>query len=296
MHFFNKILNKIRRSVIDIKHKYSKPEQIIKAESEPLILLKEKIKSIDESILVGTSSWENNRKVLCNLILNYDINNFLNWGVIQKTMFFEAPEVEYKKVATNEKLINSIKESKIGNPKPYFLNKETSGNLIHHAYSLSYFLDVSTLDSINRVIELGGGYGSMCRLFRNMQYKGEYIIFDLPEFCALQEFYIGSINKDYLNNTVFTSDVDYFKNIKQGKGILLIATWSLSEMPLHLRDLLLKYINFDYCLIAFQSNFEDIDNIKYFNNFKNIYKNINFKLIPIKHLPENFYIIGTRGK
>ena len=289
-----KIIQKIKRRLIKYKHKYTKAEQIVKADSKELGILRAKIKKINESEPLGTSSWENNRKLVRSEILNSDINNFLNWEVIQKTMFYEAPEVEYKKVVENQKLLNGVIESKIGNPKPYFLNKNTSGNLIHHAYSLSYFLDVSKLDNINRVIEFGGGYGSMCRLFRNMEYKNEYVIFDLPEFSALQEFYIGNIDKNYLNNTVFTGDENLVKN--QCAGTLFIATWSFSEIPLALREHLLKYLSFDYCLIAFQSNFDGIDNVEYFYNFKSLYENIEFNITPIEHLPGHYYLVGTRKK
>ncbi len=287
-------INKIKRRLIAYKHKYTKAESIVKANSTELEILRAKIKKINGSEPLGTSSWENNRKLVRSEILNSDINNFLNWKVIQKTMFFEAPDVEYKKVVKNNQLIDGIVESKIGNPKPYFLNKNTSGNLVHHAYSLSFFLDVSKLENINRVIEFGGGYGSMCRLFRNMHYKNEYVIFDLPEFSALQEFYIGNIDKKYLNNTVFTGDENLIKN--ECAGTLFIATWSFSEMPLSLREHLLKYLNFDYCLIAFQSNFDGIDNVDYFKNFQNLYKNIDFNITPIDHLAGNFYLVGTRKK
>ncbi len=251
-------INKIKRKLMEYSHKLSKVEQIIDSDLKELKILRNKIKSINDTQPLGTSSWESNRRLIRSEIINNDINNFLNWEVIQKTMFFEAPEVEYQKIIKNKQLFSGIKESKIGNPKPYLLNKNTSGNLIHHAYSLSYFLDITNLDKINRVIEFGGGYGSMCRLFRNLNYKNEYVIFDLPEFSALQEFYIGCINIDYLNNTIFTGDENLLN--KHCSGTLFVATWSFSEMLLELREQLLKNLTFDYCLIAFQSSFEGIDN------------------------------------
>jgi hypothetical protein len=47
-------------------------------------------------------------------------------------------------------------------------------------------LDVRGFDF---VIEFGGGYGSLCRLFFNQQFKGQYVLFDLPPFSALQHFF-----------------------------------------------------------------------------------------------------------
>ena len=37
-------------------------------------------------------------------------------------------------------------------------------------------LGLTTKDFV-KVVEFGGGYGSMCRLFRNMNYLNKYIIF-----------------------------------------------------------------------------------------------------------------------
>jgi putative sugar O-methyltransferase len=290
-----KLFNKIKRKLVTLWHKHGKVEKVVEQNSKELEALKLKIKNIIDTEPLGTSSWENNRRALRSDILNKDINDFINWEIIQKTMFFEAPEVEYKKVVQNKELVKTIYESQLGNPKPYFLNKKTSGNLVHHAYSLSYFLDLSSLKNINCVIEIGGGYGSMCRLFRNMQYKNKYIIFDLPEFSALQEFYLECIDRNYLNNTIFTGDENQLKS-KCTAGNLLIATWSLSEMPLPLRERILKDLKFDYCLIAFQANFDGINNLEYFDNFKKLYKDIDFRVVSIDHLPGHFYLYGKLKK
>ena len=49
------------------------------------------------------------------------------------------------------------------------------------------------------------------------------------------------------------------------KKSLFIANWSLSETKLKFRE---KFINllkdYNYVLISFQENFEDIDNLEYF--------------------------------
>ena len=60
------------------------------------------------------------------------------------------------------------------------------------------------------------------RLFRKMRYKKQYTIFDLPEFSAIQEYYLGKIDSDYLNNIVLTGDVSIFEN--KIPGTLFVAT------------------------------------------------------------------------
>lgn len=289
MSVINKIIDRFKRKYISLKH--TKRMIVEMKENEILINLKKKISAIDKSIPLGTSSWEKNRREIRKQILEKNVADFLNWEVIQKTMSFEAPRTEYEDIEKNSLIMKSIKESKIGNPKPYYLNTLTSGNLIHHAYSLNQFLKEFSLNDIERVVEFGGGYGSMCRLIRNIGYENEYLIFDLPEFSSLQEFFLNSINTEYTKNTVLTGDMD---KLNSDKKTLFIATWSFSEMPLVLREELLNNLNFNYCLIAFQSDFDGIDNVEYFKNFTSLYANIEFKISPIKHLPGHFYLIGVK--
>ena len=89
------------------------------------------IQNNNEKIIV--SGFEELREV-------FQLNDFINWNVIQRTMFFEAPRVEYETVMCNSVLSIAINESKVGNPKRYYLDMSTSGNLIHHAYSISQLL------------------------------------------------------------------------------------------------------------------------------------------------------------
>lgn len=285
------ILEKIKRKYVSLKHNQRKVDELIDVNNY-LSQLRTKILEINSKDELGTSSWEKNRMEVRRAILEDNINDFLNWSVIQKTMFYEAPKVEYIEVMKNESVANGIIESKIGTPKPYYLDSTTSGNLIHHAYSINKLLQKTSINDFDKVIEFGGGYGSMCRLFRNMNYLKKYVIFDLPEFSALQEFYLSSINIDYSKNTIFTSDMDELKD--ENLNTLFIATWSFSEMPLELRENLSSSLMFNYCVIAFQSEFDGINNIEYFEEFKNKYPTINFETTPIEHLPGHFYLIGSK--
>lgn len=51
----------------------------------------------------------------------------------------------------------------------------------------------------------------------------------------------------------------------QDSPSILIATFSLNEMPIKSRELLEEqYKNFDYLFIAYDKSFDNIDNIEYF--------------------------------
>jgi len=288
-----RLIDRIKRQYLLFKHTLNGVEGVPVADLK-LQRLKRKIEDIGAPLFPETTSWETNRKELRDNILKMDVSNFLNWNVVKRTMVFDAPTVEYIKVSENNLLLESIQESSIGNPVPYFLNIETSGNLVHHAYSLSMLLDKASFNSFERVIELGGGYGSMCRLFRNMGYSKVYTIFDLPEFSALQEYYLNSVNDGFTENTMFTGDVAALKG--GTKPTLMVATWSLSEMPLVLREEILEGLVFEYCLIAFQSEFEGINNLEYFAEFEVNYPSLEFRVMQIEHLAGHYYLTGVKKK
>ncbi len=287
------LIDRIKNKYISLNHKYRKISDNM-VNIEKLKELQDEIRIINDSIPLGTSSWENNRKEIRRAILEDNLADFINWNIIQKTMFFVAPKVEYKEVMNNKLLSKSIEESKFGNPKQYFLNSTTSGNLIHHAYSIAQLFKFCNLDDFDNIVEFGGGYGSMCRLFKNMNYLGKYTIFDLPEFSALQKFYLSSFNENYIKNVIFTGEMTRLNNNKS--TTLFIATWSFSEMPINLREELLDNLQFDYCVIAFQFKFDGIDNMEYFDSFKKRYNNVNFKIYPIDHLTGHFYLVGSKKK
>lgn len=251
----------------------------------------EEINLISKKYQLTDSPWDKYRKDLRRAILEEDISDFLNWDIIKTTMFYEPGKKEYEVVKNNKKLLESIKETQVGNPKPYWLNSSTSGNAVNHAYSISKLLEKCDFSKFNNIIELGGGYGSMCRLFRNSGFTKKYTIYDLPEFLALQKYYLNSIGK--AENTDFSENIESLANNKL--NTLLIATWSLSEMPLELRKKL-SVVKFNFCLIGFQSEFNGINNMEYFKKFQKTHPNINFHIEPAQNIKNNFYLIGVKNK
>lgn len=257
--------------------------------------LKNTIEEINTDHILGIRTWEVLRQNLRECLLNSNLADFINWKVIQDTMFFEAPLVEYEEVINSRIFGEAINESNIGNPKPYYLNSKTSGTLIHHAYSLLQLLKIVSLNEIKSITELGGGYGSMCRLIRNLGYKENYTIFDFPELLALQKYFLSSVDEKFLQNTFFIDDIAHLT--PQEKGSCLIATWSLSESPLELREVFLKSQSFDYYLIAFQKEIDNIDNIKFFDDVAEILSDTHTcKTYPISHLHGNYYFLAYKNQ
>ena len=120
-------------------------------------------------------------------------------------------------------------------------------------------------EQITHIIEIGAGYGNLCRLIHNFGYVGKYTIVDFPEMLVLQRDYLtrASVYNDNINFSPLSIE-DIIPNTKDVS--ILIGTFSISEMPLQTRNLLKDYYrNFDYLFIAHNSVMDGIDNFEYFS-------------------------------
>lgn len=263
-------------------------------------------------------AWRANSSRLRERVLSEDPRRFLRWDVITETMFVSNEpfvDVEFDGLRASQGWKNrwekAIAESSVGCPTPFYRYPASSGNLIHQAYHLLAF-EASTgrdVRHFNLVIEFGGGYGSMCRLFFNQHFDGRYVLFDLPPFSALQQFFLGSLGLptvgrgDFLRKSpaiLCTHRVNDLREILDTAArvcrTLFLATWSLSESPLDVRDALLGLAaRFDGQLIAYQQAFQGIDNLRYFARWKELLEpRTSFQEFPIGHLPGNFYLFGVK--
>lgn len=261
--------------------------------------------------------WKENSNRFRQKILSDDTQNFLRWNVITETMcvcnepFVEIEFNHLKRLqGWQERWKNVIRETSVGHPTPFPLYPKSSANLIHHAYHLCQFEEKTgiKINRFNFVFEFGGGYGGMCRMFHNLGFKGKYIIFDLPQFSALQRYYLQSIglpvytDKSFglsRSNVICISTIDDLKTAIESsignQNSLFLATWSMSEAPIGVRNSILELIkDFDAYLIAYQNYFHEIDNNKYFKAVRSkLNENIACQDIKIEHLPGNSYLFGS---
>jgi hypothetical protein len=149
-------------------------------------------------VTVG-DAWLTNTDRLCQKILTSDPNDFLNWDMISRTMVvgnadFVRDELDFLKNLPDwkERWENALQESPVGHPTYYDDFPSSSGNLIHQAYHLAQFSKKTGMDisQARFIFEFGGGYGSLCRLVHRLNFKGRYVIYDLPPFSALQLFFL----------------------------------------------------------------------------------------------------------
>ncbi|HEX7997142.1 MAG TPA: putative sugar O-methyltransferase [Pyrinomonadaceae bacterium] len=292
-----------------------------KLEAQLIAELRESIRKLPplsppaDSETNAESLWTRNRILIREKILRDDPRRFLNWEVIRNTMFFcNTPYI----VPALESLRRSDKwesrwrdatlESKVGLPLKFPHYPESSGNLIHQAYNLSRFEEHSgkAIEDFKVIVEFGGGYGRTCLLAHKLGFNGSYFIFDLPEFSALQRFYLKMNGVNVAAETqnglsgqgvVCLSSIAELKTRLEDRSIdLFIANWSLSETPLELRDEFLPLVaGARSYLIGYQDAFGEVDNRDFFASWSARQPNVRWTNERIEHLGDNNYLIGTRN-
>lgn len=269
-------------------------------------------------------SWFQFNENLRSCVRDGDPREFLLWDVIRQTMFVSNPSYVAKEYRYLRKLPEwkdrwkpAVEETPIGRPRPYPRYPRSSGNLLHHAYHVSRFEAASgiKIHAVDQVFEFGGGYGSMARLFFQLGYTGEYLIYDFPYFSSLQRFFLRSsgfsVNADRscrdrdVSNAgkgvaCCVSELDHLRQALQQtppEGTrMFLGTWSISEAPIGLRGQILSLVkDFDYFLIAFQHRFEEIDNSTYFRTWaESLSEGYCWQWHPIEHLSGSSYLFGWR--
>ncbi len=268
-----------------------------------------KIKTVD--LIKSDENFQkmNTHKIFSNSVLSLiksgNLENFLRLGFIQKMFFVHNRFYNYKflkKILSKKSdfWTKLLKECPVGNPVPFFLYKSSSGNRIRHVYLLNQGFEYANINNVDAVIEIGGGFGSMASIIFNINKNIDYTIYDLPEVNLLQFYYLMSQNihceiSNINKNISLLSQISLLKKklnlLKQKKKkILIIANWSLSEMPISLRkDLEFLFLNCDYAFVSFQDYFEDISNVSYFKELEKKINNIfSTSIIPIYEMNSIF--------
>jgi putative sugar O-methyltransferase len=196
--------------------------------------------------------WEDIKNKIRTHINNEGVSRFQNWDEIRYTMIANVDDVEYNylKQSNNWDIWKEKINETVLKPNSHYIEKQSSTNNLHHAYSLQILMENVNckLTDFDDVVEFGGGYGNMCRLFKNWGHNKPYYIYDIPELIEIQKYYLKENNVD---NVHFKSGDDKIDNITSNKNTLFIGLWSISETPIVERMSLLENIRFFECKTIF---------------------------------------------
>lgn len=186
-----------------------------------------------------------------------------------------------------EDVLPHIHDPRVG--KPYISTSYPlcSPLTIQHAYHLLvmtrnlYFFPPK--EKINNIVEIGGGYGNFCRIMKRLGYTGKYKIVDFLYMLSIQESYLQQIG---INGVEYHQlNIEKLQPEKDDTS-LLIATFSINEMPLQTRNYLeMLYSKFNYIVIVHNKQFDGVDNVNYFYELK---KRLS-KYFIVNHFKDNIY-------
>jgi hypothetical protein len=230
-----------------------------------------------------TPVWENYNAKLEKVFLPYPPFSFLRDPIIISTMFVTSggrwlkEELTFlEKKNSKDKLKFLLQEEYVGMPLLLNFTYLTSHNSIHHLYHLIRFLDKTkcNLDQINTIVEWGGGYGNMAKIFKRLKYTSlTYIIIDTPLFSSIQWLYLATVlgeeNVNLLQNpedSIHVGKINLipicFVDRHKISADLFISTWALSESSKYSQDYVVahKWFNAKHILLAYQNSSNRLPN------------------------------------
>jgi hypothetical protein len=251
------------------------------------------------------------------LVLQGDPREFLRWDVIRESMFVSRMPYVGLELAWLRRRPDwktrwwpAIGEARVGRPLPYPFYSRSSGNLIHHAYHLAQFEERTRarVTDVDCIVEFGGGYGSLCRLFHVLGFAGRYLMFDLPPWCLLQRYYLESLGlpvrdappqpgtdtRFALCSPIIEEIAAALEHAGPTCRAMFVATWSISEAPIIVRERVWPVVS--RCrayLIGYQHRFAGIDNQAYFEAWTRRMDTHDWMTWEIEHMPGNSYLLGV---
>lgn len=225
-------------------------------------------------------------------VADKDPSEFLTWPGLVSTMFVgNAPYIDYEveELPLARRYFDCLKEPGVGQPAIYSRDcfDATSGNLIHQAYHISRWEKIggNFLPELETIVEIGGGYGAMALICHRLGFRGRYIIYDLPEFSLLQQYYLSNIG---IPNVEF--EIQFSKLIEPD---LLIGLYSLNEMPLDIRETIIDLCPAKSYLLAYMPRWGGFDNMAWAMDLMQR-KGYNWRNWNIPHLPNCWYLVGDK--
>lgn len=259
------------------------------------IELKDAFQELPPLVIDKNDRWTRHRRSIRRHVKKEDPMRFLNWSTITATMFVgDARYIKHEFEALKEsgewnRWRNAIKETYLGAPVnlPYYT--ATSGNLVHQAYHLLKFEELSgrRLQDIESIYEFGCGYGALPLVARRAGFFGNYYVHDFPEFLFLTMFYLGNLGVE---------DIYYVSKIEPVEVDLFVACYSLSEIRTGERRRVLETVNANNYLIVFQEYWNDVHNYEWFDSFALMRDDIRWTMENVSHFDAEdlWYMIGSK--
>lgn len=245
------------------------PKTVVKPSPGPLATKETFDKMLDAKRRNGDDYWTVMQEAFAEDLQNLPFDRFKVWASTMMVPFMVkrvfAPYVVNSMLAASKhpEVLEALIEPMVGLTREdyeqhykVFEDIPVSMNRIQHVAHLCFTDWVGKIQDLDTIVELGAGIGEMADVVRKMGFKGKYVIYDFPVLLEIQKRHHEQLG---LENIEYVSDVN-----ELGAADLCIATWSLTEMPLDLREKIIGQIGeTKNWLIAYSNQIFGIDNYKY---------------------------------
>jgi hypothetical protein len=231
------------------------------------------------------------------------------WTMCPGWQAYTDVEMNYLRCAVAPALIHDLlKENAVGQPQIVRVNGiATSGNTVTHAYHIARYCELTHTDlsDVHYLIEFGGGFGSMARLFRRVLPEDATItIIDLPEMIVMQWVYLTCIfGLDQIHVMKTPADspavgkinlcpVDVRSVLDNNKPDMFVSTWGMNESDQGSIDWLMKSDLFGarHVLVAYAG--ADASSAFPMSSEINKIQRPNLVKEQIAHLPSQYYLFA----
>lgn len=237
-----------------------------------------------------------------------DPRDFMRWGPVANTMVHRTSKaslgalIALRRSPDWPRWRDALRHPNVGNAPPFLAAPWTSAISVQHASHLLHFRRVTGADFLDTdvILDMGAGYGSMCRLVKQLGYRGDYVIFDQPPVLALQRYFLARHGVEAAFGEFGAARVALCRAldrvhalVRPGARVALISTWAMSEMPIDVRRLIEPFIAAaGKVLLAYQMEFTGIDNDAYFTELS---ARLGAARVEVPAYPGNYYVFLDRA-
>lgn len=211
------------------------------------------------------SYWTQQKKNMLNLIMGKEDAHFLLKAPISgpmvrkewdKTQDYEIVTLKYCIKSKTRELIESFSDTHFGGLNFQCKDFNCSINTLGQLFYFAKILERCAIEDIDIIVEVGGGFGCLARIAKSVKSNLTYIVFDLPEYLAIQSLYLRSTMSDIdviVHKTVpdilkpgsiHLIPIHFLSQINISSDIF-ISTAGLSETPTMVQQMVInkKFLN-----------------------------------------------------
>ena len=141
-------------------------------------------------------------------------------------------DTDYLSLNFASKINNELYEKFKNQPKSLIGYEENENKYVKlddldskHILQLTFLFNKLNINNYDRIVEIGGGFGNMCRLCYNIISYNNWDIVDLPHMLELSNYYLDN----EIQNTSRINFINAYSDIKYDTIDLVIGTHSVSE-------------------------------------------------------------------